>query len=151
MRRREKEITDRGDIDQIIRGANVCRLAMTDGDQPYMVPLCFGYTGDALYFHAAPEGRKLDILGANNKVCFEFDAMGELVTADDVCHWGMTYESVIGFGTASLVTDLEERNRGLAAVVQQYGSSATDFDEAMLARTAIIRVDIESVSGKRTS
>jgi len=85
-------------------------------------------------------------LRSNRKVCFEFDTMVKLVTEGDVCRWGMKYESVIGFGTASIVTDPDERKRGLRAVVEQYGGRGSEFDEAMLARTAILRVDIESLS-----
>ena len=62
MRRKEKEITTRAVIDAIIRQARVCRLALSEDNQPYVVPLCFGYENDTLYFHCAPKGRKLDII-----------------------------------------------------------------------------------------
>ena len=53
MRRAEKEIKDQTDIDNIIKEARVCRLAMADKDQPYVVPLNFGYDYPYLYFHDA--------------------------------------------------------------------------------------------------
>ena len=105
MRRKEKEITNRAVIDAIIRQARVCRLALSEDNQPYIVPLCFGYENDALYFHSAPEGRKLDILKKNNKVCFEFDNVGEILTAEKACCWSMQYRSVIGFGQAQFIDD----------------------------------------------
>ena len=67
MHRNEREITDKKDIDDIIRRCRVCHLAMCDEGQPYVVPLNFGYDGGFLYFHAAPEGRKIDIIKRNRR------------------------------------------------------------------------------------
>ena len=96
MRRNDREIKDRKEIDGIIRRCRVCRLAMCDDGQPYIVPLNFGYDGRFLYFHAAPEGRKIDIIKRNNRVGFEFDILHDIVTARAglrlgskirECHW----------------------------------------------------------------
>jgi len=57
MRRREKQITDTKQMEQILAQAQVCRLAMVDKGHPYVVPLNFGYRDGALYFHSALEGR----------------------------------------------------------------------------------------------
>ncbi len=70
MRRFEYEIQELPEIEEIIGLAKVCRLAMSVGDQPYLVPLCFGYEPGALYFHSAGEGKKLDMLETNDNVCF---------------------------------------------------------------------------------
>jgi nitroimidazol reductase NimA-like FMN-containing flavoprotein (pyridoxamine 5'-phosphate oxidase superfamily) len=68
MRRSEREIKDRAVIDAIIRQCLVCRLGLSDGEEPYIVPLCFGYDGEALYVHSASDGRKIDILRKNSRV-----------------------------------------------------------------------------------
>jgi len=73
MRRTEKEIENRAEIDSIIRRNQVCRVGLSEQGSPYVVPLCFGYDGESLYFHCAREGRKLDILRQNDKVCLETD------------------------------------------------------------------------------
>jgi nitroimidazol reductase NimA-like FMN-containing flavoprotein (pyridoxamine 5'-phosphate oxidase superfamily) len=57
LRRTDKEITDKSEIESIIRKSLVCRLGLTDNARPYIVPLCFGYTDNRLYFHSATEGR----------------------------------------------------------------------------------------------
>ena len=49
-------------IENLISKAKVCRLGLTDENQPYVVPLCFGYRENALYFHTGKKGRKMDIL-----------------------------------------------------------------------------------------
>jgi uncharacterized protein len=148
MRRSDREITDREAIDDIIHRCLVCRLGLSDDGQPYVIPLSFGYDGEALYFHAATEGRKLDILKKNNRVCFEFDIPTHIVTADQACSWGMAYESVIGFGRAEIIRDVDSKRPALGCIMQHYGGPQEDFPEPMLARTLVIRVLIESVSGK---
>ena len=115
MRRSEKEITDKAQIDSIIRRSKVCRLGLSDDGQPYIVPLCFGYDGKALYFHCAKEGRKIDILRKNSAVCFEFDIVEGMVEADRACDWGIRYQSVIGFGEARIIEDVNDKQKALAA------------------------------------
>src|SRR5271157_1176991 len=107
MRRSEREIKERAVIDATIRQCLVCRLGLADGVEPYIVPLCFGYDGEALYFHSASDGRKIDILRKNNRVCFEFDIPEGMREAEQGCRWGIKYRSVIGFGTAEIVDDHE--------------------------------------------
>ena len=59
LRRKEKEIIDKSEIESIIRKSLVCRLGIVDEGLPYIVPLCFGYDKGALFFHSAKEGRKI--------------------------------------------------------------------------------------------
>jgi hypothetical protein len=148
MHRNEREITDKKDIDDIIRRCRVCHLAMCDEGQPYVVPLNFGYDGGFLYFHAAPEGRKIDIIKRNNRVGFEFDILHDIVTAEQACKWGAKYESVMGSGTAEIVDDLEAKKEALEWIMRQYGNGAWDFKEEILKKTLVLRVRILEISGK---
>ena len=148
MRRNEREITDRKDIDDIIRRCRVCHLAMCDDGQPYIIPLNFGYDGRFLFFHTAPEGRKIDIIKRNNRVGFEVDILHDIVTAEQACKWGAKYESVMGSGTAEIVDDLESKKEALEWIMRQYGNSAWDFKEEILKKTLVLRVRILEISGK---
>jgi nitroimidazol reductase NimA-like FMN-containing flavoprotein (pyridoxamine 5'-phosphate oxidase superfamily) len=150
MRRGEKEITDRAQIDAIIRRSQVCRLGLSDQGQPYVVPLCFGYDGRALYFHCAPEGRKLDILRRNNKVCFEFDLVEGMIEADQGCDWGIRYQSVIGSGIAHLVEDVKDKQNALSLVMAQYSQRNFSLPPEMVSRSAVVRIEIESLTGKQS-
>ena len=67
MRKKNKEITDIDEIEGIIKKATCCRIGLVDGDEPYIVPLNFGYENSTLYFHGASEGRKIDLI-KDNKV-----------------------------------------------------------------------------------
>jgi nitroimidazol reductase NimA-like FMN-containing flavoprotein (pyridoxamine 5'-phosphate oxidase superfamily) len=150
MRRKDKEITARSEIESIIRGSTVCRLAMVDGNRPYIVPLCFGYKDNALYFHSAAKGQKIDILGRNNKVCFEFDIDSEPIKSDKACDWGMTYKSVVGFGEVFFIEDLESKQRALDIVMQQYSGQTFEYPEPKLKNTVVFKVAIMRMTGKRS-
>ena len=150
MRRAEKEIKDRKEIDDIIRQSRVCRLAMTEGDQPYVLPLNFGYDGTCLYFHCADQGRKLEILRKNPKVCFVFDHLEKIKKNAQACEWGAAFASVIGEGVARILEPSEEKIKGLSAVMAQYSGRSFEFSPEALERTAVIRVTISNLTGKRS-
>jgi nitroimidazol reductase NimA-like FMN-containing flavoprotein (pyridoxamine 5'-phosphate oxidase superfamily) len=149
MRRKEKEITDKSEIESIIHKSLVCRLALSDKGVPYVVPLCFGYKNDTLYFHSANEGKKIHILKRNNKVCFEFDIGAKIEKGKTACDWGMKYKSVIGFGKAAIVEDPQARREGLEIIADQYGDKNHDFSDALFKVTTVIKVEISSMTGKQ--
>jgi nitroimidazol reductase NimA-like FMN-containing flavoprotein (pyridoxamine 5'-phosphate oxidase superfamily) len=150
MRRKEKEISDKTAMESIILRSSVCRLALSEEGRPYIVPLCFGYKDNILYFHSAREGMKLDILRRNNKVCIEVDIDHDIVEADDACGWGMKYQSVIGFGKGSIIDDLEKKRKALDIIMQHYSGSSYEFPDSKLGKTVIIKVEIEHMTGKKS-
>ncbi len=150
MRRKEKEIKDKAEIESIIRNSLVCRLGMADNGTPYIVPLCFGYKDNCLYFHSAREGRKIEMLKRNNAVCFEFDGNLEVEAGKAACDWGMQYRSVIGYGRASFVEDPEEQRMALDAIMAQYADGAFEYSEKALGKVLVIKVEIESMTGKKS-
>ena len=148
MRRNDREIRDRNDIDGIIKNCKVCHLAMCDESQPYVVPLSFGYDGCFLYFHSAMAGRKIDIIKRNNRVCFEFDILDEILTSEQACRWGAKYKSVIGSGTVEILDTLDAKREALEWIMHQYGSGTWDFDEKILNQILVLRVQILEINGK---
>ncbi len=150
----ERAITDPAAIDDILQQGTVCHLAMVDGDRPYVVPLCYGYRDGRLYAHCAREGRKTNILRRNAAVCFEVSVDVELVPAGRPCGWSMRYRSVIGAGRATLVDAPEEKRAALDVIMSHYGDRPGEdgsyrYGDAALANMLIIRVDVESLSGKQ--
>jgi uncharacterized protein len=151
MRRKEKEIAEREVLEEILHKASVCHLAMSDKDQPYIVPLNFGYNDNALYFHCAQEGKKLDILKKNNRVCFEVDVDHELVQGESACEWGMKGRSVVGIGKACLIDDAAGKQQALDIIMKHYGAKEPfSYKEKGFEKALIIKVEIESMSGKKT-
>ena len=115
-----------------------------------MIPMSLGYEGNALYFHTAREGRKLDILRKNNLVCFELDTDVEIIAAEDAAGWGARYCCVIGFGTASLVDDPVEKRKAHDSIMRHYAARTFSYPDLCIGCSMIIRVDIDSVTGKRS-
>jgi len=150
MRKKEKEITEASAIEAIIKKSLVCRLALSDDNFPYIVPLCFGYKDKVLYFHGSQKGKKIDIIKKNPKVCFEFDTNTEIVKAEDACHWSMKYRSVIGFGKGQLLEDIEEKRKALNIIMSQYSDGTFEFNDAILKKTFVIKVEIENMKGKQS-
>ena len=140
--------TDRKVIASIIQQATVCRIGLCDDGQPYVVPVCFGNEDGVLYFHSSVKGRKADILRRNNAVCVEFDVDREIVRAERACKWSIKYRSVIGFGEASFVEEADEKRRALDIIMRHYGGEPQDYPEATLEKTAIVRIEIQSVTAK---
>jgi uncharacterized protein len=91
MRRKEKLVTDVARLHEVIHNATVCRLGLADGSKPYIVPLCFGFDGQYLYFHCAHQGRKVDIIKANPFVCVEFEQGISVVKGEKPCNWSVRY------------------------------------------------------------
>lgn len=113
MRRSDREITDKAEIIEIIEKCDVCRLALSDNNVPYVVPMNYGYEYTegklTLYFHGAKEGKKLEVINNNPLACFEMDCSHKLMEADEACDYTMEYESVIGNGIISLCSEKNEK------------------------------------------
>lgn len=150
MRRKDKEITDRRIIDELLATARVCRIALVDAGEPYIVPVNYGYRDNALYVHSAVAGRKTDILRRNNRVCFEIESSAEIIPHPEPCHWGTRARSLIGYGRVEIITDREEKRRGLDIIMAHHGKTdANVYDEKQLAALVILKLTIESVVGKQ--
>jgi len=152
MRRRDREISRREEIDAVIRGATVCHLAFAAGPEPYVVPISFGFDGEALYLHTAKTGRKIDFIERNNRVCFELETNVRLRTDDDdACNWTFTFESVIGYGTITELESPEAKAHGLNRIMEHYSGREWEMGGDALAATRVWRVAIEKVTGKRSA
>ncbi len=150
MRHAERLTRDPAVIGDILNRAVVCRLGLCDGGRPYVVPVSFGFDDGALYFHTAPDGRKIDIMRRNPRVCFEVDVDVKLVTHPrKACRWTFLYGSVIGEGSASELSGDDERRRGMNAVMRRYSGRDWEYPAPALAETAVWRVDVESLCAKR--
>jgi len=150
MKRKEKEVLDREEIESIIKKADVCRLGLSVDNNPYIVPLNFGYKEHCLYFHTPKVGKKIDMIKTNNRVCFELDIDHEVVRAENPCDWNMKYRSVIGYGRAFLLEDIDEKRRALDIIVEHYSGRLNEYDEKLVNRLAIIKIQVESMTGKKS-
>lgn len=153
MRRTDREIADPGQIEAIIKDCRVCRLGLTDGDQPYVVPLNFGYCrrgdGYVFYFHCASEGKKLDLLRKNPRVCLELDRGHALEEGGDhACAYSYRFQSVIARGTAALVEDVEEKKVALSALMRQQTGREFTFTDEETRTVTVGRIDVAELTAK---
>ncbi|HAH61874.1 MAG TPA: hypothetical protein DCL73_07230 [Treponema sp.] len=153
MRRTDREITDGATIRAILDSCKVFRLAMSAENVPYVVPLNYGYVFEngkyTVYFHCAQEGKKLDILRANNTVCFEMDTDHELTTAESACGYGYNYSSIIGNGIVKILDDAEDKKNGLKILMKHQTGKDFDFTDEQVAHVAVCRIDAAELTGKQ--
>ncbi|MDR0518835.1 MAG: pyridoxamine 5'-phosphate oxidase family protein [Clostridiales Family XIII bacterium] len=164
MRKSDREVKSIEKIKAVIDGCDACRVGLPTEGAPYVVPLNFGYelcggdgAGEAkltLWFHCATEGRKLDLIdafgsGGECAAGFEMDTDHELVVGKSSCDFSMKYKSVIGTGVIRRAADAEEKLHGLKAIMAHYGGDGLPFNEAILARTCVLRLDASEFACKR--
>lgn len=151
MRRSELEIKEFHKILDVMRRCDTCRLALNDGGTPYIVPLNFGFEVTdgrvTLYFHSALEGKKLDLLRQDNRAGFEMDCSQKLITGDMACKYTMEFESVVGKG---LLSELPEHQRitGLNAIMRQYGGEGLPYNQAVIPKTMVLKLEVTELTGK---
>ncbi|MFC1730546.1 pyridoxamine 5'-phosphate oxidase family protein [candidate division KSB1 bacterium] len=149
LRRSEKEITDRSAVEAVLQRAEVCRIAMVNGDEPYVIPMNFGYRDSTLYFHSFKKGMKTGLLEKNDRVCFEADVDIKIWPAERICDWGFRYRSVIGFGRAHLIEDRKEKLEALDVIIRHYTDIDYDIPEEELDKLAVYKVPVEHITGKQ--
>jgi len=152
MRRKDRQITSPEQIREILKEAKICRLGLWDGEEPYVVPLSFGWRWEnclTLYFHCAPEGRKLDILRRFPKAAFEIDCLIKLVGGPAACGFSAQYRSLMGVGAVRFLTSPDEKRAALDAIMeQQTGKSGFSYTESQMDRVTVFCLRAERASAK---
>ncbi len=156
MRRAEREIKDITEIERILNEAQVCRLALLEGEFPYIIPMCFGYTLEedqlVLYFHSAPHGKKIDLIKANNNAAFELDHMGKIIRGDIACQFSATYECITGRGTLDILNGIEKLT-GLNSIMAKYDKNVHEhkYSEQALNNVVILKLTVDEFCCKANS
>ena len=150
VRRKDREITDSDALKKVLKSTKYVTLALCMDNEPYLVSLSHGYDGaqNCLYFHCAPEGKKLVYLEANNKV------WGQAVLdygVTDECDYA--YTSVHFSGKITLIEDLNEKRRAIEVMIRQLSTNPeakiAKLNMEKLAKTVIGRIDISYMTGKK--
>lgn len=151
MRRKQKELTDSAVMHAIIQASPVMRMASCLDDEPYVLPLSFGFDGTTLYFHCAAEGLKVDILRHNPRVCclFEHD-IALKPKGDNPCAWGFDYATVIINGLASQILDPTSKLAALRLITDHYAARSLRIPEDKIDAVDTWRITITHMTGKRS-
>jgi nitroimidazol reductase NimA-like FMN-containing flavoprotein (pyridoxamine 5'-phosphate oxidase superfamily) len=150
VRRKDREITDQAEMRQILKATKYVTVALCMDNQPYLISLNHGYDEqkNCLYFHCAPEGKKLVYAKANSQV------WGQAVLdfgVTDECDYA--YTSVQFGGTWSLIEDLAEKQHGMEVLVRQVSLNPEEklskIKPEKLAKTTMGKIEVKYLSGKK--
>ena len=148
MRRVDRQMTEAEAKELLERGEFGILATVDSTGQPYGVPLNYVYFNDAVYFHCALIGKKLNDITANPQVCFT--VVGNTQVLPD--KFATNYESVMVFGPAAIV-DAAEKEFALEAIIQRYSADFLEAGHAYIekfrASTQVVKISIEHISGKR--
>ena len=152
MTKRELQITDEAQIRAILDTAKVLHLGLAVDNEPYVVPMNYGYTMEdgklVLYLHSAMRGRKLDMIRANPKVFFELECDQIPFEGDKPCQYGLSYSSVMGRGTAQIVEDVPEKMKAMTALMKTQTQKDFEFNDRLVSIVAVIRIDVAEYTAK---
>ena len=152
MTKRELQITDKNRILEILDTARVLHLGLCAGDEPYVVPMNYGYTEEdgrlVLYLHSAVRGKKLDMIRQNPKVFFELCCELVPFAGKVPCQYGLSYSSLMGRGTATVVEDVEEKKRAMTLLMKTQTGKDFAFEDRLVSIVAVIRVDVSQYTAK---
>ena len=151
--KREREVTDINEIREILDKSMIVHVGMIDGDEPYVVPMNYGYVlknGElTLYLHGAKTGRKLDILRENPNVFIEIDTDIVPFEGTYACQYGICYSSVMGEGVAEIVEDVEGKKEALTLLMKTQTGKDFTFEDRMADVITAIRIRVRDFTAKK--
>jgi len=143
--------TDRTDLHAVLDAGLVGHLGVVVDGAPRVLPTGYGRVADVLYLHGSTGARSLRD-SAGEQVCFTVTLVDGVVYARSAFHHSMNYRSAVVHGAAREVTDLAERERGLAALTEHLAPGSWDAtrrpDRRELAATSVLALDLTEASVK---
>ena len=143
-------ITDRTEIDAILKQCKTCYVAMSVDDVPYVLPMNFAMYGEQVILHSAQQGRMWETISKNPKVCINW-TLGEKIAYQDIqvgCSYRVQSKSVMVEGTAEIVNDFDEKVRIMEQFMTQYSDLPFKFSAPSIRNVGIILVNIDKLSAK---
>ena len=152
MTKRERQVTDPQQIREILDTAQVVHLGLCVDNEPYVVPMNYGYTMEegklTLYLHSAVRGKKLDMIRTNPKVFFEMDCDRKPFEGNLPCQYGLSYSSLMGRGTAAIVEDVEEKKKAMSILMKTQTDKDFSFEDRLVSIVTVIRIDAAEYTAK---
>ena len=152
MTRRERQLFDINEIIKILDKSKVLHLGLVDGDEPYVVPMNYGYTMEneklTLWLHGATQGRKLDVMRANPKVFFSMECDLQPFEGDVACRYGVGYSSLMGKGIAEIVEDVEIKKNALTYLMKTQTGKDFEFNDKLVSVVSVIKIDVAEYTAK---
>ena len=152
MTRRERQVTDINEIIKILDTAKVLHLGLCVDNEPYVVPMNYGYTMEdgklVMYLHSAVRGKKLDMIRSNPNVFIELDCDRAPFEGVLPCQYGLVYSSIMGKGKARIVEDVEEKKKAMSILMKTQTGKDFTFEDRLVSIVAVIRIDVAEYTAK---
>jgi nitroimidazol reductase NimA-like FMN-containing flavoprotein (pyridoxamine 5'-phosphate oxidase superfamily) len=146
---------DRATVNAILDEALVCHLGFVHNNQPYVIPTLHARVEDRLYVHGSSASRMLGTLAAGAPACVTVTLIDGLVLARSAFHHSVNYRSVVVLGTASPVTDPDEKTAALRAFTNHIANGRWDDVRPPTAQelkaTNVVYFALDEVSAKLRS
>jgi nitroimidazol reductase NimA-like FMN-containing flavoprotein (pyridoxamine 5'-phosphate oxidase superfamily) len=143
---------DRATIDAILDEALVCHLGFVHNNQPFVIPTLHARLGDRLYVHGSSASRMLGTLATGTPACVTVTLLDGLVLARSVFHHSVNYRSVVLLGTATAVSDPDEKTAALRAFTNHLVPGRWDDvrppTEQELKATSVLYLPLDEASAK---
>jgi uncharacterized protein len=157
IRRKDRAVTDQSWIETFLKRAPFGVLATARQDQPYGHGILFAYDPErqVIFLHSASEGKTIENVRQNSKVCFTVAEMGRLLPHPRASGFSVEYASVVAYGTAHLVDEPEEILYGLGKIMEKYaphlqpGADYRRLEQSDLKGVAVYSIEIIGWSAKR--
>jgi uncharacterized protein len=145
---RKRIITDINEIDEIIRKSRIIFVGMSVKNEPYVLPFNFGYKDRTFYIHGAPEGKKIEYLRTNNKVCISLEINSDLFVRHETmaCSYSMTYTSIVAYGNAVFIEDFDEKVEAMNLVMNQYINKDFKYSKPSIDGVAVIKIVCDEIT-----
>ena len=148
MRRKDREIKGQKALEAILNKAKICHLAFNDEGYPYVVPMNFGYQDGWLYFHSAPEGRKIDLIKKGAPVAFEISIYDGPNKGGAPCGWNFSYRCVMGVGKISIIKDPKLKRKAVDILIKHYSKAKYKLLPERMKNMVMLQLKIKSMTGK---
>lgn len=141
---------------QLLRVAQIGRVATSWDDQPFVTPTTFWYdeASQRVIFHSNLAGRVRANIERNPKACLEASEIGRMLPSNVALEFSLQFRSVMAFGTVRILESDEEKRAALYGLIRKYfpdmeaGREYRPITDKELKRTSVYEMKIESISGK---
>ena len=143
---------DRDQVHAILDEGLVAHVGLVSGDGPVVIPMLYGRDGDRLLLHGSPASRLMRGGAKGLAMCVTVTLVDGLVLARSAFHHSMNYRSVVVFGEATPIVDLDERRAALDQLVDHIvpgrGPDVRPPSEKELRTTLVLALPLDECSVK---
>ncbi len=143
---------NKGTIHSILDASEVCHIAFIYKEKPFVQPINFGRDGEKIFIHGSLKNRMTNALLESKEVCLNVMILDSMKLTRAAFHHSVNYRSVMIFGTAKELTDVNDKLRGLKSIINHFVPNRWENcrkpNDKELNATRVIEITIETASAK---